>query len=122
MTVRTDRKEAALRLKLDEREFADEDVTEFLAGMDIDTLTSKLGEPQQSTQYATAHGWRVGDGRPSLGNEDPAVMQAVARCASSRVRREKFAEVSRVIDNVHPTTCDWCDYPLDELLKACAWN
>lgn len=117
----------ALDAKLEARDFSDPDVLDVLAAMDVDQLIRELGEPMTHTEYAKAEGWKVGDGRPTapegkrpLASDDPAVMQSIARCAAARTRRR--LPIALFLDNVHPTTCDWCDYPLPELLRACAWS
>jgi hypothetical protein len=119
--TRSDRAEAALSAKVEAHVFNDADVLDFLGEMDIDTLIERLGEPLHQTEYAVAYGWAVGDGRPALANDDPAVMQSIARCATSRVRHELPA-ISRLADKVHGSSCDWDIYPIDELLKAAAWS
>lgn len=115
-----DRKQQALRVKLDDHDFTDQDVLSLLAEMDIDQIIRTLGEPRHFTEYATAQGWKVGDGRPSVANDDPAVMQSVGRCAAARVRWSAKPNLS--FGSVHPASCDWCDYPIEELLKACSWS
>jgi hypothetical protein len=111
----SDRKGAALQQRLADKEFDDGDVIALLAEMDIDTLIGTLGEPERMTQHATAPGWKVGEGRPELANEDPAVMQAIGRCAWSRI------EGRPKVLNAHPSECGWCQYPVEELLRACSW-
>jgi hypothetical protein len=71
------------------------------------------------TVYAEGQGyWRVGDGHPALADDDPAVMQAIGRCAASRVR---WGEGVIRLGSVHPEPCGWCSYPLRELLRGLDW-
>jgi hypothetical protein len=104
----------------DAQRFADDGIRELLDALGVDELVRLLGEPASITEYATAPGWSVGDGQPTLANDDPAVMQAIGRCAANRARRT-FDAPMPMLDKAHPTRCDWCDFPQDELLKACSW-
>lgn len=72
--------------------------------------------------------WMVGDGRPTLANEDPAVIAAMNHCAAARIR---FPQAVRAVTENHPTRCGWCEsvpdgsgtkpaFPLEELLLAIA--
>lgn len=97
-----------------------EDVRDMLNALSVGEVIALLGSPSERVGYATAPGWTQGEGRPALANEDPAVMQSVGRCAAERARR-RFPAPLPVLRAVHPSSCDWCEYPEDELLKACAW-
>lgn len=105
--------------------FALDDVREQLNAMTIAEVIAMKGAPREHVTYAKAmHGprgpwWKVGDERPTLANDDPAVMQSVGRCAATRRTIKGTAYV--VPAGTHPSTCEWCDYPLEDLLKACAW-
>jgi hypothetical protein len=82
-------------------------------------LVETLGPPdRQLTEYAEGAGyWHVGDGEPMVdASADPAIAQAVGRCAASRVRMGGV--VASVVGAVH-RPCEWEDYPLLELLRAC---
>lgn len=106
--------------KLVDRQFHDDDVRALADAMTLDQLFSVLGAAdEEHVRYAMAGGWQVGDERPSLAHDDPAVMQAVGRCATNRIRLDG---APRLPGDIHPSTCDWCDFPLEELLKACAWS
>lgn len=99
------------------RRFRDREVVEALDGMDLESVLDALGDPVIREWYAEPKGhWRQGDGRPALADDDPAVMQAVGRCAASRIRGDVTIPPS-----VHPRPCAWCDYPVPELLRACDW-
>lgn len=78
-------------------------------------------EPALHRTYAEAPGWSQGDSRPKLADDDPAVMQAIGRCASSRLRR-RLPEAAILVGGIHPQPCGWCDYPLRELVAACSWS
>ena len=120
MTIQADRKEAQLQKRLTDRVFADPEVVAILDDMPTDSLHHRYGEPAITTMFAQPQKhWRVGDGRPSLADEDPAVMQAVGRCAASRVRWEDKPAIFG--PSIHPAVCDWCEFPLPELLGALDW-
>lgn len=58
--------------------------------------------------------------RSAYSDDDPAVMQAIGRCAANRSR-------GRLVDGAflgrfHPDPCGWCDVPVEELLAACEWD
>jgi hypothetical protein len=89
-----------------------------LNAMSIAQVVASIGAPDEHVQYASVPGWKVGDGRPDLASDDPAVMQAMGRCAASRVRHKLPA---MALERVHLSACGWCEYPLEEVLKACAW-
>lgn len=119
--TRSEGKQQRLADKVDARLFADEDVRDFLNKCDVSTIIGKYGAPDDHiTKHAEAKGWQTGDGRPALASDDPAVMQAIGRCAADRSRQTLKAPVP-FRRSVHPSPCAWCDYPTDELLKACAW-
>lgn len=93
-----------------------EQVCHLLAGNDHDH-----GQPNRYRTFAEGQGyWRPGDGRPPLADPDPAVMQAIGRCAAYQARL-KFGTHVPLVLKAHPRECAWCDYPLAELLKACDW-
>lgn len=109
------------------REFARRDVMEALDAMTIDAVCRTLyspsddGEPTVTRVFAQGQGsWRIGDGRPTFADEDPAVMQAIGRCAAYRVRL-KMPGVMPLVAAAHPKACAWCEYPVAELLRACDW-
>lgn len=87
--------------------------------MGTDSLRRAYGDPSRTDlRYLDPAGghWRQGHGRPSLVAESPAVAQAIGRCAASRIR---FSGMALRPHAMHPTTCGWCDFPLDVLLAAC---
>ena len=107
--------------KLRARELEDPDVRRVLTGMTVPTLIVELGYPHTVTRYAPTRGsWRQGDGRPALADDDPAVMQAIARCATAGLQRA--GGFLKDLSSTHDTRrCGWCDYPIDERLAACDW-
>lgn len=108
--------------RVEAREFDDPKVRAYLDTLDLDALRWKLGEPRVVTIHAEGQGyWHVGDGRPMLADEDPAVMQAIGRCALSRVRSTLPGPESLAHDAVHPARCGWCEYPPELLLGALDW-
>ena len=60
-------------------------------------------------------------GRPDFADDDPAVMAAIARCATWR-SAQALDSRSMVPGWVHPSRCGWCDDPLPELIRACEWS
>lgn len=94
----------------------------YLGTLDATGLLVELGDPRIITTYAEPHGhWARGAARPSLADDRPEVMCAIARCGVSRQRHaERFGGVS--LTGVHTARCGWCDYPLAELLAALDWS
>lgn len=119
-----DRKQQRLMDRVDARMFRDPEVRNVLDEMETDQVISTLGRPQVHTQYAEPFGyWRQGDPHPILADDDPAVLQAIGRCATGRSMQD-----GRLYDlggtrgvSIHNAPCPWCDYPIEELLKACDW-
>lgn len=107
--------------KLRAREFDDPDVRKMTAAMTIPALIVELGQPEIVTRYAEPRGnWRQGDDRPALADDDPAVMQAIGRCAFAELQR--MGGFPKTLSSTHDTTaCAWCDYPIAERLAACDW-
>lgn len=107
--------------KLRAREFDDPDVRKVVSGMGIPALIVELGHPHMVTRYAPTRGnWRQGDDTPALADEDPAVMQAIGRCATAEGQR--LGGFPKLLSSTHDTTrCAWCDWPLLERLAACDW-
>ena len=115
-----DYRERPVSERIDDREFHDPKVRAYLDTLDLDALRWRLGEPRIVTVYAEGQGyWHPGDGKPMLADEDPAVMQAIGRCALARVRSS--VPSSLVSDAIHPAACGWCVYPQELLLGALDW-
>lgn len=111
-----DRKDRTVNERIEDHGFDDPKVRAYLDTLDLEQLRWKLGEPRIVKVYAEPLGWwHVGDGRPSLADDYPAVMQAIGRCAASR------REYGPVTGAIHPVACGWCDYPAEQLLAACDW-
>lgn len=107
--------------KLGRREFDDPDVRKMLAGLGLSSLIAKLGQPHMVTKYAPTRGdWSQGDPLPALRDEDPAVMQAIGRCAVYRQQHKVGLSFGSALHDGE--RCAWCSYPLSELLKACDWG
>ena len=109
------------------REFGRNDVTAALDAMTIDGVCRALCGPSDDGQPSVIRtmaqgqgGWRIGDGRPSLADDDPAVMQAIGRCAAYQVRL-KLPGLKPMLDVAHPGECAWCGYPVAEMMRACDW-
>lgn len=97
-----------------------------LDGLSIDAIVDIFGEPAITPDWDMPRllHWQPGQPRPLFADDDPAVMQAVGRCATARV----FGRVGghpemlgAVVTEAHPVECGWCDQPLDMLLAACDW-
>ena len=102
---------------MDHRDFGDPKLRAVLDEMTIGELVVAVGESDHKMTVYEDAGWSAGDGRPAYGNEDPAVMVALSRCASNRVR---FGP-DDLTSWAHPEPCGWCDVPLEELLAAARW-
>lgn len=106
---------------LRKRDFEDEELRKMLDKATVPDIIAMLGSPAwvKHTYQSTTH-WKPGDERPALASDDPAVMQSIGRCAASRVMsvggvRTRFS--------IHDADrCEWCEYPVEEMLKACEWS
>lgn len=112
--------------KVAARRFEDRDVRAILDGMDASDLIVRLGQPHTVTRYAetfgsvaTRTGWQQGEKLPLIRDEDPAVMQAVGRCAAAEAQRKGGFPVRSLHDD---TRCAWCIYSLAERLASCDWT
>lgn len=109
------------------RDFGDREVIEALDSMNLDAVCRALSSPSDDgwpvvrrTFARGQGGWVEGDGRPALADDDPAVMQAIGRCAAWRLRAKLPGPL--LLDSAaHPRPCGWCEYPVAELLRACDW-
>lgn len=107
--------------KLNDREFDDPDVRKIMDGMTDDAIAERLGPPHVITRYAPTRGnWSQGDPLPPIRDEDPAVMQAIGRCAVSRIQLGGGKPTGPAIHD--EKRCAWCAYPLPQLLAACDWG
>ncbi len=109
--------------RLARREFGDPDVRKILEGMSVPSLIVQFGQHVTVTRYAEpfgsrSGGWRQGDPLPGLRADDPAVMQAIGRCAAASVQLQGGIEMRSLHD---ATRCAWCIYPAAERLAACDW-
>ena len=93
----------------------------YLDALDVGDVRGLLGAGTiASTIHSPRSTWNVGDGRPGLADEDPAVMVAIARCATARWRKsDRYGDLARTVS--HPERCGWCDYPAEELERALDW-
>jgi hypothetical protein len=94
----------------------------------IDALIGIFGEPEVVPEWDTPRllHWQPGDPRPLFANDDPAVMQAIGRCAAARIWDSLPSDrqprpLAIAITNAHPAECGWCSDELEELLAACDW-
>lgn len=107
--------------KLARREFDDPDVRKMLVGLDLSSLIARIGQPHTITRYAPTRGhWSQGQALPAIRDEDPAVMQAIGRCAVYRQQHRVGLSFGSALHD--RDRCAWCAYPLDELLRACDWG
>lgn len=118
----TDRKQERLDKKLAARQFDDPEVRGVCDDAGPDGMQAMFGPPVVTTVYheGTGRYWRQGDGRPTLADDDPAVIQAMGRCV---IGRSQIAAGYGLRSDAatHPRTCEWCEYPPRELLAACEW-
>jgi len=118
----------SLDTRILQRWFDDREVRAALDGLTIEQVCHLLasndhdhGQPSRYRTFAEGQGyWKPGDGRAALASDDPAVIQALGRCAAYQARLKFGTHVPLVIRS-HPRECAWCDYPLAELLRACDW-
>ena len=117
---------------IDRRDLGKKGVAAYLDGLPIADVAALLDDPHHVTEYAAVPGWKVGDGKPDLADDDPATMQAMGRCLASRISGRRALDLSdstKALGDyldpyagaIHPKACGWCDLPVDELVKACAW-
>jgi hypothetical protein len=111
---------------IDARDYAVKGVSDYLGQLEETSLVGLLGSPRELLRFAEAApssdpaaNWHIGDGRPALADDDPAVMQAMGRCAVARQRGVLGVPVVR--GAIHGVPCGWCDYPLAEVLRALGW-
>lgn len=120
--------EPSLDTRIMQRWFDDREVRAALDSITVDQVCAQLsanehdhGQPTVHRVFAEGLGyWRPGDGRPALASDEPAVVQALSRCAAYQSRL-KFGTTMPLVLRAHPRPCAWCDYPLAELLRACDW-
>lgn len=112
---------ARLDEKINERRFADPDVPGALDEMSLAAVSAMYGAPVSHTTFAEPQGrhWTRGSGRPILADDDPAVMQAIGRCAAARSRGRLTESID--LGSIHAEPCGWEIYPLEMLLEACEW-
>lgn len=97
--------------KMDAAAFDDPKVRELLSEMSTAAITARYGEPHRVVLYSRP----LPSKKPSLATDDPAVAQAMGRCAVSRM-----PDQWKLLRFRHET-CSWCAYPVDELVKGCEW-
>lgn len=107
------------------RRFEDAAVRRILDAASVARIVDLVGPPALATTVAEPRGsvrggsgWQPGEPLPALRDEDPAVMQAVGRCAVSRLQHRCGLEMRSLHDR---DRCAWCAYPLAELLAGCDW-
>jgi hypothetical protein len=93
------------------RAFHDPKVRAFLDERNVAEIISEYGQPERVVLYSRPLPSR----KPSLATDDPAVAQAMGRCAVARL-----PEDWRLVPFRHES-CAWCEYPVAELVKACEW-
>ena len=103
--------------RITDRLFHDPEVQKALDEWPVSAVVKRYGPPETQIHYAKPQGnWKVGAGHPILAIDDPAVIQAIGRCAASRVQGRYTLP-----SGAHPRECSWCPYPLPLLLEACDW-
>lgn len=86
-------------------------------------LVDELGPPDRVTvsMRGGGPGWDEGQEQPALASDDPATVQAMARCLTWRAATRSHLPLVRLVAGIHPRPCLWCDYPTDELRAAVDW-
>lgn len=104
---------------LRKRDFEDDELRRMLDKTSVAEVINMLGSPHWVTRrHQSTDFWEPGDERPALASDDPAVMQSIGRCATSRAAGGISARFA-----IHDAErCQWCEYPMDEMLKACEWS
>ena len=111
------RHDTPLPERITARRFDDPEVRAALDMFPESVIVNRFGPPESVVTYARPQGnWKVGAGHPTLASDDPAVIQAIGRCAANRVRGRYT-----LLSGAHPRECSWCPYPLPLLLEACDW-
>ncbi|MCU0506592.1 MAG: hypothetical protein MUE82_12655 [Chloroflexi bacterium] len=103
-------------------DLADPDIVAYLDTLDHGALVGLLQAPLivLDLHEPRATTWTPGSPRPALADEDPAVVAAIARCATARWRKSAvYGDAARTVS--HPEPCGWCDYPAEELQRALEW-
>lgn len=115
----SDRKGQLTDERIGARMFRDPDVLAVLDTLDEGSLRYRLGSPRVRQSWERS-GWDDRQPRPALASDDPAVVCAIARCATFRAAQA--LDVAPLLPGrVHPSECGWCSYPLPELLRALSW-
>lgn len=109
---------------IDAQEWDSAGVRDRLDAYTIDELEDVIGPGERLTAYAVAAGepWSMGDGRPDLADDDPAVQQVIAYCAANRARAKLKPAPTFISGDIHPSTCGYCSYDDDEIFKAVGWS
>ena len=100
--------------KMDAKLFNDAKVREALHEMTVEAITIRYGEPR----VHIVHSRPLPSGKPALASDDPAVVQAMGRCAVARTRLDGAPRLGKL----HGAECAWCAYPVGELVAACEWG
>lgn len=102
---------------------------EIVANLDASTYADilvTLGRPddiQTDDAVPSNHFWQPGQDKPSLAQPGAvAVVQAMGRCATFRIAKGDPGVLPKGtilnLGALHPETCHWCDFPLEEVLAA----
>jgi hypothetical protein len=102
------------------RDFDGKDVRATLDELSLSEVIMNIGSPITVKKYRRP--MRVRDYRPTLHTEDPAVAEAMGRCAMARA--EAFLQTAPAMhaetSAIHRTAdCLWCEWPTDFLIDAC---
>lgn len=111
--------QAAVDDLIDDRRLDHPAVVAYLDGLSFGEVVQLLQAPETVTRYAPpGPSWKRGDPRPTLADDRPEVMAAVARCSFNR---SMLATTGVGFRWFHPERCGWCEYPHAELLAAIDW-
>lgn len=102
------------------RNFDQKEAIKYLDDLSTSEVIVLAGSPLYVRNYRRR--MKAYDAPPALASDDPAVTEAMGRCAVSRmdffgVALPRASAAGSLIHRV--ADCQWCDYPTDELVAAC---
>ena len=105
---------------INRRDFDGKDVRSTLDDLSLSDVIVNIGTPTYVRQYRKP--LKPHDAVPALASDDPAVTEAMGRCAVSRIDffGVSLPRMSADGSRIHRAAdCQWCDYPTAELIAAC---
>jgi hypothetical protein len=102
------------------RDFENKESRAYLDGLSVPEIIVLAGSPTYVLHYRKP--LKPHDTVPALASDDPAVTEAMGRCAVSRIDffGVSLPRMSADGSRIHRAAdCQWCDYPTAELIAAC---